>query len=74
MQLSKIVILASLIASIGVNAYAEEKDGEEAQTFDLEKVTCWEVITLPEEDRNFTLVLLYGYNAGNQNQSVQLSA
>ncbi len=34
------------------------------ETFDMTKLTCWELSTLPEVDAGYAAVLLYGYNAG----------
>jgi hypothetical protein len=39
--------------------------------FKGEKVTCWEVLTLPEENSSFAMILLYGYHAEKSNQPVQ---
>ena len=71
MQIQKIVILGSIIASIAFSANAENNNGEKEQASNLEEISCWEVMTLPEADRDFALVLLYGYNAGKQNHSMQ---
>lgn len=74
MQFKKTFILSSLIATIGFSAFAADKEiakSDPAEEASLETVTCWEIMTLPEKDRDFALVLLYGYNAGKQNQAIQ---
>jgi HdeA/HdeB family len=37
---------------------------------DLKKLTCWEVVTLNEDDRSAALTLLYGNIVGAKGQSV----
>lgn len=73
MKFKKTIILSSLIAAIGFSAFAADKKSDPSQEANLETVTCWEIMTLPEKDRDFALVLLYGYNAGKQNQAIQSS-
>ncbi len=55
-------------------AYAQ--DDEAAATglattekVDLEKLRCWDVVTLAEDDRAFAMTLLYGYVIGTQGKS-----
>lgn len=76
MNMRKKIISVLSIAAIGITvlANAQETDPfEEAanEPFDLERITCWEVNTLPDEDTGYVLVMLYGYSAGKQNKSEQ---
>lgn len=41
-----------------------------AEKADLTELTCWDAVTLEEDDRASALVLLYGYALGMQKQSV----
>ncbi len=83
MRLLKIVLLNLILMSFGLSGcastntsakeitavkYDKAKSQEQSN---LETVTCWEVLTLSEEDSNFAMVLLYGYHAGKNNQPVQ---
>ncbi|MEH6758920.1 MAG: HdeA/HdeB family chaperone [Parasphingorhabdus sp.] len=40
-----------------------------AESVDLKALTCWDVVTLAEEDRAFTMTMLYGYVMGTQGKS-----
>ena len=79
MRLLKIVLLNLILMSFGLsgcastNATAKEMTAKAKiqEKSNLETLTCWDVITLPEEDSNFAMVLLYGYHAGKNNQPVQ---
>ena len=39
--------------------------------FNLEEITCWEVLTAPEDATEYALTLLYGYAAGKSGERVQ---
>lgn len=61
----------SIAAMTMMPVAAQENDGlaSPAKT-DLKTLTCWEVVTLPEDDRASAMTLLYGYAIGNKGQSV----
>lgn len=52
-------------------AVAQNQDGEidglapDVQV-DLKEVTCWDVVTLAEDDRGFVMTLLYGHLLGQK--------
>lgn len=39
--------------------------------FDLETITCWEVLSAPEDATEYALTLLYGYSAGKTGANTQ---
>lgn len=74
MQLRKLFLTSLAISSLSIaNTYAQEEDQAAGGEFDLEKVSCWDVMTLSDEDMSHTLVMLYGYNAGKHDQSAHTS-
>ncbi len=81
MRLLKIVLLNLIFMSFGLsgcastNATAKEMTAKAKiqEKSNLETLTCWDVITLSEEDSTLAMVLLYGYHAGKSNQPVQSS-
>jgi hypothetical protein len=48
----------------GGNVEQTAQAGDPAEKFDVTKLTCWDISTLPEADAGYAAVLLYGYNAG----------
>ena len=56
----------------------EEDDGQDEslseEPFGLEALTCWNVITIPEDERPPLLLLTYGYVAGKRNDAMHSSA
>ncbi len=74
MKQVKTTLIGALIATFGlfiVGAFAQSADQTE---FNLEAVTCWEIITLPEENEIPLLMLLYGYDAGKEGKSTMSGA
>lgn len=72
MQLIKMTFLGALIASFGLIGQAALADSHKTPadtSFDLEEITCWEVVTLPEAEAAYSMLLLYGYSAGKNGQS-----
>lgn len=60
-----------LLVAVSVLAMAASGNDEGAPaSFDLEEITCWDVMTSAEEERNVFLFLLYGYVAGENEQKV----
>nr|WP_298895674.1 HdeA/HdeB family chaperone [uncultured Altererythrobacter sp.] len=43
---------------------------ESGEPFDLSAISCWDIVTLSEDDRAFAMVLLFGYAQGEAGQSV----
>jgi|GEM_PF-5041814 len=74
-----IVAIATCAATVmGVGTSAIAQDAKEmvdplalssSQAADLKMLTCWEVVTLSEDDRAFAMTLLYGYNQGSKSDS-----
>lgn len=48
-----------------------EESGFSKEVFSLEKLTCWDLATISEEDAGFAATLLYGYAQGKQGQAAQ---
>ena len=66
-------VTAAVIVSLNlffVSAIADD-DTSNTEEFEIDALTCWEVMTLPEDESAYVLMLLYGYSAGKQNQSTQ---
>ena len=74
----KPIVTALAVASLAASpvlAQEEEKREEigglaEDIDVDLKELTCWEVVTLNEDDRASALILLYGHAIGSQGTSV----
>ena len=58
----KALALATLFALPAAFAGAQDKPSDEA--FDLTSLSCWEVISLPEDESSFVIALLIGYLQG----------
>lgn len=43
-------------------------------SFDVNTVSCWDVLTIKEEDLNMAMMLLYGYTQGENASTTQSSA
>jgi hypothetical protein len=56
-----------------VEAPADTPDTAASQAFDITEVTCWELMTLPEDDAGHAFTLFYGYAAGANGQPLQKS-
>lgn len=48
-----------------------EESGFSKEIFNLEKLTCWDLSTLAEEDAGYAATLLYGYAQGKQGDPAQ---
>lgn len=66
-------MVAAAVMAIGVTANAKAVDEKvdplafsSSQAADLKTLTCWEVVTLAEDDRAFAMTLLYGYDQGTK--------
>lgn len=55
------------------SASASEKISETA-SFDVKTVTCWDILTVAEEDLNMAMMLIYGYTQGESRRTEQSSA
>lgn len=64
---------AAALALMGTAALAQSSqnahDLASARQVDLQTATCWDVVTLAEDDRASTMTLLYGYVMGVNGQS-----
>ena len=67
-----LAILSSLALAVSSgSALAQSQDDEitglapDVQV-DLKEVTCWDVVTLAEDDRGFFMTLLYGHALGQK--------
>ena len=54
-------------------ASASEKTSVTA-SFDVKTISCWDVLTVAEEDLNMAMMLLYGYKQGEAQLRTQSSA
>lgn len=66
MHLKALALATVLTLPISLAA-AQEQPSTEA--FDLTSVTCWEVITLPEDEAAFVMALMIGYLQGQASQA-----
>lgn len=73
MNIRKLSPMSAVLASFGLIGSVALADHHEAgnEEFDLTGITCWEVLTLEEEEAAYALLLLYGYSAGQSGQSAQ---
>lgn len=71
MKLQKLFIVTAIFSGLAFSTNIFAEDVIANAESNLEKVTCWEISTLPEEDAAYALVLLYGYKAGKSNQPIQ---
>ena len=73
MRILKTTLLSAILicTSIVTSAVFAEDEAKGDDKFQLDAITCWEVLTVPEEDTAYALLLLYGYNAGMQGQLAQ---
>ena len=46
----------------------------ETASFDVKTISCWDVLTVAEEDLNMAMMLLYGYKQGEGKVRTQSSA
>lgn len=44
---------------------------DSSEVFDLSQITCWDVMTLDDNDRMYALAILFGYVAGLNGKSQQ---
>lgn len=61
------VLIASGIFSLNTIAQDEELE------FNVETITCWDVMLLDEEERSYAFILLFGYHAGKSNSASVMS-
>lgn len=74
MRVSNTTLISAVLACtvfFTTNAFADGDEKVANEKFQLDTITCWEVITLPEKDTAFALLLIYGYNAGLSGQAAQ---
>ncbi len=48
-----------------------DESGFSKEIFNVEKLTCWDLATIPEEDAGYAATLLYGYKQGQQGDATQ---
>ncbi len=59
------LLLICNVSFAGHHEKGEEKSEQEVSTsFNLSELTCWDVMTLEEADRDTVLFLFYGYVSG----------
>ncbi len=61
--------LALATAFILPGLIAEAQDQPSTETFDLASLSCWEVISLPEDEAAFVMALMIGYLQGQENDA-----
>lgn len=47
---------------------------EASSSFDVKTTSCWDVLTIAEEDMNMAMMLIYGYSQGTKGVSQQSSS
>lgn len=63
--LTKFAASTLLTVSLGLaSAAAIAAETPSSEPFELTKLSCWDVITLPEADATFVIALLIGYKFG----------
>ena len=62
LALTSLLGCSSIIAE--TNSYTVNKSKSQTSTFNLDEVSCWDVMTLESEERDYLLFLLYGYSSG----------
>ena len=60
-------------SSVASSEMAANKTSE-ASAFDVKTISCWDVLTVAEEDLNMAMMLLYGYEQGQTGTNTQSSA
>ena len=70
------VLAATVLAIGGLSAQEEAAQGGggtdgllPATELDLKAMTCWDLVTMAEDDRGYALVLLYGFARGEMGQA-----
>ncbi len=68
------ILWGSAMLCVGSPVIAQSQEQEaiglsSAQQVDLKALTCWDVVTLAEDDRAFAMTLLYGYVLGQTTKS-----
>ncbi|PHR54569.1 MAG: hypothetical protein COA43_16355 [Robiginitomaculum sp.] len=84
MMFTKQILIGMSLTALGLvgctsttGAYGTQESMSAAQTvnademFDITKLTCWELSTLPEADAGYAAILVYGYRAGQSVQNEQ---
>ncbi len=64
LKLIKILAGTALLA-LPLNA----QETPSSDPFDLKEMSCWDVITLPDDDANFVTAMLIGYKNGEAGSS-----
>jgi len=65
------VAAAWTVSPVQAEPYVQSGDGlASTEKTDLKTLTCWDVVTLAEDDRAYTMALLYGYVIGAKGHSV----
>ena len=70
------IVLLGLIVSGCATSYsdggtASEESAFSNEVFNLEKITCWDLGTISEEDASYAATLLYGYAKGQKGEATQ---
>ena len=56
-------------------AYVQNSSAEKMESssgdFSIRRLTCWDVLTAPEEDMNMAMMLVYGYSEGEHKRYPQ---
>ncbi len=58
------------VALMSTSAVAQDEGLAPATPVDLKEVSCWDVVTLNEDDRASVMTLLYGYSIAQKGSSV----
>lgn len=62
---------ASIAMLMGCTNVPTQTEPTELSTFSFSELSCWDLVTSPEQDANFAYTLIYGYVAGQKSQALQ---
>ena len=71
MRIGKTMAMVFASLSLFSSGALAEDAATNVDEFEIETIACWDVMTLPEDENAYVLLLLYGYSAGKQNRSTQ---
>lgn len=66
------IIVAGLFAACSLlpsGAFAQSDDGD--ALFNIETLSCWEFVTMPNDDATYVSLILYGYASGKAGKAEQ---
>lgn len=67
MTLTRTLVAVAALAGAGgfaFSAMGQEEADPDKIPFNIEEITCWNIATLPQQEANLAMILVYGYNVG----------